>query len=134
MMKRFDMRAAICVAAMIWGAVAHAADTAVFGVGQQSCGRLIASVGGAPPGAYKTMNTASGILVSENAQYQEWLMGFVSGFNSTHAGLAQQVTNFDLAGMDLWMRNWCNKHPTQTVFEGAYTFIDEMRSNAAARR
>jgi hypothetical protein len=60
-------------------------------------------------------------------------MGFVSGFNGAHANdVEQQVKGIDLAGMDLWMRNWCNKHPTQKVFEGASAFIDEMLNNAAA--
>jgi hypothetical protein len=59
-------------------------------------------------------------------------MGFVSGFNVSHVGdLERQVTKIDPAGMDLWMRNWCNKYPTQTVFAGATAFIIEMRTNAA---
>jgi hypothetical protein len=32
------------------------------------------------------------------------------------------------------MRNWCNKHPTNSVVEGAMAFVNEMRTNAAARR
>jgi hypothetical protein len=58
----------------------------------------------------------------------------VTGFNSAHAHLAQQIETIDLAGMDLWMRDWCNKHPTQPIFEGAIAFIDEMRTNTAAAR
>ena len=65
-------------------------------------------------------------------QYQEWLMGFVSAFNAWHTN--EQIDRIDPAGMDLWMRNWCNQHPTQKVFEGAVAFIDEMRANAAAGR
>ena len=58
-------------------------------------------------------------------------MGFVSGFNAMHE--EEQQVSVDLAGLDLWMRNWCNKHPAQKVFHGALAFIDEMRSNAAAK-
>jgi hypothetical protein len=114
--------------------VAHA-DT-IIGAGQHSCGRFIADLGSTPPepGNHREMNTPSGVFVNEYTQYQEWLMGFVSGFNAEHAGeLEQQVIGIDLAGVDLWMRNWCNKHPTQAVFEGGRAFIDEMRTNAAAR-
>jgi hypothetical protein len=78
------------------------------------------------------MDTASGVFINEYTRYQEWLMGFVSSFNAAHADVAQQVRDIDLAGMDLWMRNWCNKHPTQKVVEGAVAFIIEM-SNAAAK-
>jgi hypothetical protein len=31
---------------------------------------------------------------------------------------------------DLWIRNWRNKHPTNSVFDGAVAFIIEMRANA----
>jgi hypothetical protein len=66
------------------------------------------------------MNTGDGYLASENAEYQQWLLGFVSGFNNSRAyWQEEQVTGIDLAGLELWMRNWCNQHPTQTVFEGA---------------
>jgi hypothetical protein len=107
--------------------------TFVLGSGHDSCGRLIATIGSAPPGSYKTMNTGSGVFISEYKQYQEWLMGFVSGFNGAHANqIEQQVKSIDLAGMDLWMRNWCNQHPRRTVFEGASAFIDEMRINPAS--
>ena len=134
MMKRFDMRAslAVCFVAMALG-VAQA-DTYVIGSGELSCGRLLFAASGVDPGKYRTMNTADGLFVNEHAQYQEWLMGFVTGFNSAHADLAQQIETIDLAGMDLWMRDWCNKHPTQPIFEGAIAFIDEMRTNTAAAR
>jgi hypothetical protein len=64
------------------------------------------------------MNTPSGVFVNEYTQYQEWLMGFVSGFNDAHANdVEQQVRKIDLAGMDLWMRNWCNQRPTKAVWQ-----------------
>jgi hypothetical protein len=133
MMKRFVGRAAICFAAMSWGAAAHAETGGVFviGSGQDSCGKLIAAVDGVPPGKYKQMNTQSGVFIGESTKYQEWLMGFVSGFNVSRTD-EQQVKGIDLAEMDLWMRNWCNQNPTKTVFQGAFAFIEEMRSNAAA--
>jgi hypothetical protein len=135
-MKRFDMRVslAICFTATIWGAVAHAESrsTDLMGMGAYSCDRFIAAIGKNPPGKIQAMdNTGLGRFVSENSMYQEWLLGFVSGFNATHEQ-EQQVRGIDLAGMDLWMRNWCNQHPTKTIFEGASAFIDEMRTNAAA--
>jgi hypothetical protein len=37
-----------------------------------------------------------------------------------------------MAGIDLWMRNWCNKNPTKEVIDGAIALIAELRSNAAA--
>jgi hypothetical protein len=109
---------------------AEPGETLVMGSGQYSCGQFIAAIGDAPPGRFRGMNTAKGVIVSENARYQEWLAGFVSGFNASHNG--DQLTKIDPAGMDLWMRNWCNKHPTEMVFDGAVTFINEMQAKAAA--
>jgi len=40
------------------------------------------------------------------------------GFNVPHANDEQQVKGIDLAGMDLWIRDWCDKHPTKLVAEG----------------
>jgi hypothetical protein len=115
------------------GPVAHAepGDIFVIGRGSYSCGQFIGTIGKRPPGKVDEMNTREGDFVSENAEYQQWLLGFVSGFNATHAGeLEQQVTRIDLAGVDLWMRNWCRQHPTKTVLEGTVAFIKEMRIDA----
>jgi hypothetical protein len=46
----------------------------------------------------------------------------------------RQIEDIDIAGIDLWMRNWCNKHPMKTVYEGAVALVEEMRGDAAARR
>jgi hypothetical protein len=139
MMKRFDMRAllAICFGLLLTAVHAQTGPPRfVIGAGNyNSCGKFIATIGDVPLGKYRTMNTATGVFVSESERYQEWLLGFVSGFNYSHAGqLEQQVTKIDPAGMDLWMRNWCNQHPTQTVSDGAETFINEMLTNAATAR
>jgi hypothetical protein len=116
MMKRFDMRAllAICFGLLLT-AVAHGqtGPVSVGGMGGYSCGQFIATIGKHPPGMMQTMNTGDGYLVSENAEYQQWLLGFVSGFNYSRAyWQEEQVTGIDLAGLDLWMRNRCNQHPT----------------------
>jgi hypothetical protein len=133
---------AVCFAAMILGAVAHAESPGAYtiGIGNYSCGRFIAAIGKNAPGKIRSIPTGDGDFVSEIAEYQQWLLGFVSGFNSAIAAYnaahadehEQQVTRFDPAGMDLWMRNWCNKHPTNLVYDGAVAFVDEMRINAAA--
>jgi hypothetical protein len=139
MMKRFDMglSLAVCFAAMIWGTVAHAEPVRVAGIGNLSCGKFIASIGKRAPG--EIMTTRNGDLVTENAEYLQWLLGFVTGFNSAVAAYndalvgkeqQQQVRIIDLSGLDLWMRNWCDKHPVQSIYYGGVAFIDEMRANA----
>jgi hypothetical protein len=134
MMRHFGALLAVCFGLLLTAA-AHAAPVFEIGSGLDSCGKYIAALGDAPPGKYREMNTARGVYVSENKVYQAWLLGFVTGFNAVYAGdLEQQVTKIDPAGMDLWMRNWCNQHPTQTVLDGAIAFINEMLTNAARKQ
>ena len=107
MMKRFDMglSLAVCFAAMIWGAVAHAEPgmTHLTGIGVNSCGQFIAAIGKNAPGKNEYIDTRSGShLVSENVVYRHWLMGFVSGVNAMRASEQEQVT-----GVDLERAIWC---------------------------
>src|SRR5262245_28850325 len=128
MMKRFGGRAAICFAAMIWTTVAHAgsADVTGWGIGGNSCGKFIASTGSLAPGKYRDFDSENDRFVTENTQYQQWLMGFLTGFNAgiSTEGKQQISRKIDLAGIDLWMRNWCNQHPTKNVFQGMNAFIN----------
>jgi hypothetical protein len=138
MMRHFGALLAICFGLLL--TTVHAQTVYfVMGAGHYSCGQLIAHMGKNPPGGHQTMNTVSGVFVDEYMEYQTWLEGFVSGFNFAHPSdhehqEQQQVTGIDLAGMDLWMRNWCNKHPTEKVFHGAQVFINEMLTNAARKQ
>ena len=127
-MRHFGALLAICFGLLLT-ATTHAAPVFALGAGNKSCGELIGAIGDDPPGKYRSTNTTTGVFVSEHGRYLEWLMGFVSGFNAAHA-----VEHIDAAGMDLWMRNWCNQHPTQTVWDGAIAFINEMLSNAARKQ
>jgi len=106
----FGMRSLILGLLLLTADVAHADQTGIFtiGIGNLSCGKFIASIGKRPPGKMET--TRDGDLVSENAMYTQWLMGFVSGvnsvlyvYNATHPGeeQQQQIMNIDPAGVDL---------------------------------
>jgi hypothetical protein len=113
---------------LLTAGVAHAQAVFVIGVGQWSCGKLIAATATAPPGSSGTVITATGTFVDEHAMYQEWLMGFVTGYNFARASEQQkQIMGIDQAGTDLWMRNWCNQHPTKLLMAGAIAFIKEMQ-------
>jgi hypothetical protein len=120
---------------MAWGSVAHAqtGTVTVMGMGTSSCGRFIAAIGKHAPGEYQSLKRADGELVSENAEYQQWLLGFVSGINVARASDEQQqriMDRIDMAGIDLWLRNWCNKNPTKEVIDGAVALLAELRNNA----
>jgi hypothetical protein len=92
---------------MILGILLSMADVAhaetgfnVTGLGMFSCGQFIATIGKNPPGRLQRMHTSDGDLVSENAEYVQWLLGFVTGFNSAHVeDEQQQVTRTEAAGV-----------------------------------
>ena len=116
-------KTALALIALLMGRTAHADDYLVMGSGQKTCGSFVSAIEGAPPGQYLSKGELSGELHS----YQSWLMGFVSGINvERNDGAERQISNVDLPAVDLWMRNWCNRHPTKTVFEGALAFRREM--------
>jgi hypothetical protein len=81
MMRHFGALLAVCFGLLLT-AVAHAATVFEIGSGQDSCGKYIAALGDAPPGKYRVMNTARGVYICENKVYEQWLLGFVSGFNA----------------------------------------------------
>jgi hypothetical protein len=103
-----------------------------FRLRHDSCGQFIAAIGDVPPGKYREVNTAKGVFVSEHRAHEEWLMGFVTGFNYAHPtdgdDMERQITKLDIAALDLWMRNWCKRHPTNSLFEGMNIFIAEMKN------
>jgi hypothetical protein len=101
--------------------------TMVLGDGIESCGKFIAASTDNKPGSYKRMDTPTGRYVNEISRYQQWFMGFVSGLNSSYPDDLSKQIKVDLAGLDLWMRNWCNQHPVNTVFDGMIAFRDEMQ-------
>ena len=136
------MRSLILGLLLLTADVAHA-ETYAVGIGKFSCGKFIASIGKNAPGMMETMTAPDGVKFhSENEVYGQWLLGTVSGVNSAlsaynvaHPGEEQQqIVNIDPAGVDLWMRNWCNQHPVKFVFDAAVAFIGEMRTNATAAR
>jgi hypothetical protein len=79
----------VLLAAMIWGAVAHA-ETGVYvkGVGVYSCGQFIGAISNTPPGKSRYLDARDGHFVSENTEYQQWLLGYVSAYNVLMAATA----------------------------------------------
>lgn len=57
---------------------------------------------------------------SENAIYLEWVNGFISSVNIIHPD--RQVRNDNYA-TELWIRNWCNAHPTERFADAVTKFV-----------
>jgi hypothetical protein len=61
-------------------------------------------------------------MYGEITRFHEWMMGFVTGYNSTNESDTDLQISIDLAALDLWLRNYCKQNPTKTVAEAAQDF------------
>jgi hypothetical protein len=104
--------------------VASAQKVFVLGAGQSSCGSFIAASTGVPPGKYQKTHSAKGEFQSEILVYQQWMYGFITAINLGRIE-ADQI-RVDNAAVDLWMRNYCNKYPTDTFSQAAAMFVLEL--------
>jgi hypothetical protein len=124
-----DMRFGLMVAAVLFvsPALAGDEDVAVLGAGQRSCGQFIAAVGNAPVGSVRQFkNSSNEQYFGELIRFHEWMMGFVTGYNALYAEDFNSQIRTDLSAMDLWMRKWCNDHPTSYFFQATLAFRNEM--------
>lgn len=113
--------------AIAWGLFAPTfagdAGLLVLGAGQKSCAQFlmaITSPSGAqtPIGQVWSQGTPSGArMYAELARYQEWMTGFITGYNAAHEADIDGQIKIELAAMDAWLRNWCNGNPTRSVAE-----------------
>jgi hypothetical protein len=54
-----------------------------------------------------------GKYYAELIRYNEWMMGFVTGFNVSHEDSTDDQINVDMPSLDVWIRKWCNDNPTR---------------------
>jgi hypothetical protein len=65
-----------------------------------------------------------GKFYAELIWYHEWMMGFVSGYNSAYEANMDDRT--DLSALDVWLRNWCNNNPTRNFAQAGQAFREQM--------
>lgn len=104
---------------------------AYYGFGGRSCGAIASITYSTPPGTYRSITSKGEEYTSASKSYQEWLQGFVSAINFKNAFTEppkKQIT-VDLAGMDLWVRNWCEKNPTADLMTAALAMVKFLKAN-----
>jgi hypothetical protein len=105
----------------------------MIGAGQKSCGTFIAAVHArgteTPVGSsWQTTAPNGAKMFSEITRFQEWMMGFVTGYNHANESDVDLQISIDLAALDLWLRNYCKQNPTKTVVQAAGDFRAHMTS------
>jgi hypothetical protein len=58
----------------------------------------------------------------------DWLGGFVTATNLWVTNEPNSI-RFDGAAIDVWIRKWCEKNPTKTLFQAASAFAWDQRKD-----
>lgn len=110
--ERYIMVRAIVASACLMLATADRAlaqQYIMMGAGTQSCGQWV------------SYHTAGQITAYGNNE-DSWLVGFLSGVGAM--GKGSPLRGVDLAGLDLWVTNWCNAHPIAGIADAAVAFVE----------
>jgi hypothetical protein len=94
----------------------------VYGIGSDSCGSYVLALSEHRPTAAIVMQGKT-YYTTANA-YTQWLSGFVTATNNAADDAKRQQIAVDIAGMSVWIRNYCNANPTQSVLKAALEFVD----------
>jgi len=98
---------------LLLAAAALQADmTEILGVGNHSCGAWSMAAEG------RTGARAA------RSEYIGWLMGFLSGVNSTPA--YRELAIADGQAYTAWIDGYCGDHPLDTVYVAAATLVNEL--------
>jgi hypothetical protein len=116
---------------VILSASAHAEQVEVYGIGagnSKSCADFVVASSDVKPGVARQTTISGGRLVSENKEYLEWAYGYISGANSVIAQATpkhlHQIKRLSAAGIDLWLRNYCNMNPNASFADAVNAFIE----------
>ena len=98
----------------------------VVGVGTESCGAFLAARGQSNPGSALFYQAPDGSVTFDKSYlFAEWINGFLSLGNLDNSNKAQ--IDIDFAGIDLWLRQWCEARPTKRLVDAALAFTAEQR-------
>ena len=97
------------------------ADYRGYGRGENTCGAFISSSEGFPPGKLGYLKSHNQEYFSDNRLYIEWAEGFITSILSRD-GNSEAVIK-DVSSFDLWLRNWCNAHPTNLFLDAVVAFV-----------
>lgn len=113
--------------------VAQTKPVTIHGAGASSCGSYVKSYD-----QFRSVNGQVGTLLDWPAfahyrQYEEWINGYVFGME-TRIYKAQPLKAWDRNGMQIWMYNYCQKHPIDVVANAALAFFKALGGNLIVTR
>jgi hypothetical protein len=98
----------------------------IMGDGNDSCGKYIAAVQPFLPGKGQTFRAITGKVWFDDAGlYAQWIQGYISGINQMSKPDPAAQMGVDYPGIDLWLRKWCQAHPTNSLVDAVSALIKD---------
>jgi hypothetical protein len=113
-------RIIVLVGAMLAFATPGHATWIMRGVGSDSCEKFLSAEAGLPPGQTLRTTIQGHQYVGATEIYAEWVDGFLTAALS---GQENKQIAADSAGVDLWLRKWCDAHPANNLLDAVVAFV-----------
>lgn len=88
-----------------------------------SCGSFLAASAGHPPAKSQTMIWRGDTYYDKSHGYSEWIQGYLTAVSAEMN--ISTLDAIDYAGIDLWLRKWCGKHPTENLLSAIRALVEE---------
>ena len=119
MIRSCSALVAVCVFAIFPAAVQK--RVVVRGAGSESCTQYVQAYD-----QYRTFiasGTTASQVISNYLQYEAWIQGYLFGVDSWNR---DKITDFDRAGMQVWVYGYCQRHSPQLIADAALAFYREL--------
>ncbi|MDG4853828.1 hypothetical protein EOA75_01320 [Mesorhizobium sp. M1A.F.Ca.IN.022.07.1.1] len=103
---------------------AENANAFIYSYGLKTCGAFVAAEGDNHPGKAILRMADGRKFFDESANFMNWVLGYLSAVNMMRAPGKPSI-ELDNAAVDLWLRNWCDAHPTNSIFDGTLALVAE---------
>ncbi|MHC2462739.1 hypothetical protein [Bradyrhizobium embrapense] len=103
----------IVLAVTLWSCKANATDT--IGLGTLPCSRY-----------------SQKLEPEYGAQYLEWIMGWLSGFNAARLATGRSPINLDKMKLDAmleFVQRYCGTHPNETVARASLELVGQIANH-----
>jgi hypothetical protein len=98
-------------------------STIIRGVGTMSCANYIQAYDAYRPFIGNETGIGASVAIGNYEQYEAWIQGYLFGVDSWNK---RQVRQFDRAAMQVWVYDYCQKHPLALVANAALAFYREI--------
>ena len=122
----------ICLALICLTSIAaHAIEPdewVIRGIGNKSCGSYVISLADNKPS--DAMIWEGKTYPTEANAYVQWIDGFITAINLVSRKPGTHQILVDSNGVALWIKNYCDAHPSEAIVDGVSAFVKAHPPNA----